>query len=364
MKPIDKELACPLYMPQLDGLRAVAVAAVVWFHYTDFQYICGVPVGTLGVQLFFVLSGFLITGILLRYGSGRATDKLYFLRNFYILRALRLCPLFYSTLALLIILNAPTYREYIFWHVLYLSNVFQFLFKVDTYGTHFWTLAVEEQFYLCWPLIVLFLRPRQVVYICVTLIVAAPVFRYVFRDIEYANRLLPAALDFLAAGALLACFHLRLPVSTANWVVDLLAIFGVFGAAAGLVLPALFLIPTSVCLIFTWIIWRARVGFSGAIGSALMSPPLVGIGRVSYGIYVLHPIAIFLWHWFLFTAPVPGYRIFARIGIPKSVYENPITEISVGLTLTAFMVTISWHFLESPCNELKHRFPYTRLKTG
>jgi peptidoglycan/LPS O-acetylase OafA/YrhL len=114
-------------MPQLDGLRAVAVLAVLYTHYlADSYWLLGVYWGGLGVRLFFVLSGFLITGILLRESEGfdgKPGERWFLLRHFYIRRALRLTPIFYLTLIAMFALNAPNTRQTVWWHVFYLSNL-------------------------------------------------------------------------------------------------------------------------------------------------------------------------------------------------------------------------------------------------
>lgn len=117
------------YMKQLDGLRAFAVFAVLYVQYLpDKKYwLFGIYWGEFAVRLFFVLSGFLITGILLKcrqYVALEQQTALLVLRQFYIRRFLRIFPLFYITLALAAVINIPPVRETIYWHILYLSNFY------------------------------------------------------------------------------------------------------------------------------------------------------------------------------------------------------------------------------------------------
>jgi peptidoglycan/LPS O-acetylase OafA/YrhL len=191
------------YYPSLDGLRAVSFLAVFCWHYLE------VPYGWAGVDVFFVLSGFLITGIL--YDSQDAPHRV---RNFYIRRTLRIFPLYYGVL-LAILLLTPWMRwawswQWIAWP-LYLGNFLRFLYPhmnnrfvgafadaqllskarpgLTLYLGHFWTLCVEEQFYLVWPWIVFTVRDRRkLMAICAGCIVAVPV----ARTIALAH--LPAAL--------------------------------------------------------------------------------------------------------------------------------------------------------------------------
>ena len=204
------------YMPQLDGLRAFAVGAVLIHHFFRPPRIGGVDFALLGVWLFFVLSGFLITGILLRsrdqidHGGCQRGQVL---RQFYARRFLRIFPLYYLVLALAATLNLGDVRDTIFWHLAYLSN---YLFATQRYWgavtAHFWSLSVEEQFYILWPALILF-APRQLLLkLIISAIAIGPIFRVVahFLDFNWIARLtvLPASLDALGLGALLAyCSH-------------------------------------------------------------------------------------------------------------------------------------------------------------
>lgn len=115
-------------MKQLDGLRALAVFAVLWTHYVPpALWPLGLNPGHFGVQLFFVLSGFLITGILLQERSATLSGPqtmVTALRQFYLRRFLRIFPLFYAVLLVAFLVNIPLVRESLPWHVFYLSNVY------------------------------------------------------------------------------------------------------------------------------------------------------------------------------------------------------------------------------------------------
>src|SRR6478735_4517700 len=130
-------------LPQLDGLRAIAVGCVMAFH-----FIPGVeqiaPLGSIGVRLFFVLSGFLITRILL---ASREQDLATATKSFYIRRSLRIFPVFYLVLAITWAMNIGPVRSTIGWHVTYLTNAYLFD-RGSWHGSisHLWSLAVEEQF--------------------------------------------------------------------------------------------------------------------------------------------------------------------------------------------------------------------------
>ena len=204
------------YMPQLDGLRAFAVGAVLFHHFFQPARIGGVDLALLGVWLFFVLSGFLITGILLRSRdqvdySGSPSG--FVLRQFYVRRFLRIFPLYYSVLFMAATIDLGDVRDTILWHLTYLSN---YLFAARQYWgpmtAHFWSLSVEEQFYILWPALILFAPRRLLLKLIISAIAIGPIFRVAahFFDFNWIARLtvLPASFDALGLGALLAyCSH-------------------------------------------------------------------------------------------------------------------------------------------------------------
>jgi acyltransferase-like protein len=131
------------YMPQLDGLRALAVGAVLIHHFFGEAKIAGADMGTLGVWCFFVLSGFLITGILLRSKDQvdyRGYQVSFLLLQFYVRRFLRIFPLYYFALSFAAMLNLGDVRDTLIWHLAYLSN---YLFAMQGYfglvTAHFWS---------------------------------------------------------------------------------------------------------------------------------------------------------------------------------------------------------------------------------
>jgi peptidoglycan/LPS O-acetylase OafA/YrhL len=177
-------------IPALDGIRGLAIALVMFHHFTlyggmrpdfvlDKVYRHVALVGWVGVDLFFVLSGFLITGIL----HDSRSDRHYF-RNFYMRRTLRIFPLYYGVLAAtflvlpLVLDVSGSCRELLrdqAWYWTYLINV---QIGLDYWPScfvlgHFWSLAVEEQFYLVWPLLLYLLGRRGMLALCVTCILGA-----------------------------------------------------------------------------------------------------------------------------------------------------------------------------------------------
>jgi peptidoglycan/LPS O-acetylase OafA/YrhL len=351
------------HMRQLDGLRTLAVAAVAWSHWMG-AYQFGFEWGLMGVNLFFVLSGFLITGILLdsRAGAVGAAGRWFAIRQFYARRVLRIFPLFYMTLALLALFNVRPIRETFVWHFSYLSNVYFFQRGSWQPGiSHFWSLAVEEQFYLFWPYLILFLPVRMLRPVVLGLIGLAPAYRVVmalaFPEKPLAFVLTIGCLDALGIGALLA-YAQRNGVNS-RWEAGALARWllwlGLPAWAAVAVLEQLHLAPgpllqmrqTFLDMVFGWVILNAAKGFKGWAGGFLQLSPMVYLGKISYGLYVFHNLAVY------------GLVFAVReLHVPAVLLTVPWIHRLCLLVLTISAAAVSWHFYEKPLNDLKRFFPY------
>ncbi len=204
------------YMPQLDSLRAFAVAGVMALHYH--QNSKTGPLGVFGVRLFFVLSGFLITGILLECRSivldeGQSATAT--LTRFYIRRFLRIVPVFYLVLGLAWILGVPAARDGLVWHIGYASNFYSAHLHGWPAGVgHFWSLAVEEQFYFVWPLIICSISRRRAVEPCILAIIFGVVLIRIFLRPHltypwYLDMSPLASIETLGIGSLLAAASRR-----------------------------------------------------------------------------------------------------------------------------------------------------------
>jgi peptidoglycan/LPS O-acetylase OafA/YrhL len=353
----------PQYMRQLDGLRAFAVLAVVLGHtLPESSALNKLGVDFLGVRLFFVLSGFLITGILLkvRLETDRAGfAKIGVLKRFYIRRFLRIFPAYYFVLFLFALLGLRPLLDTFFWHLFYLSNYYlaihgQWLDSIS----HFWSLAVEEQFYLFWPVIVLFIPIRRLLPTTAILILLSPLLRFVlailFHNGITAKSTGFACMDLLGLGALLAYFWtLRGPQNPeTRKFVRMSVILGLGLLIGSFVLKGVdyywslrvATLDFSVALLFTWLVWRAALGTTGISQKVLEWKPLVYIGKISYGIYLYHNFMVWSFSKF-FNVPDFGFRRF------------------VFVTVTSVLVaSCSWYALERPFNRMKDRFPYLPVK--
>jgi peptidoglycan/LPS O-acetylase OafA/YrhL len=349
------------HRPQLDSLRTVAVFTVMLGHFAP-TATGSVPLGNLGVRLFFVLSGFLITGILLRCRSFVASGArpAAVIGRFYARRLLRIAPAFYGLLAVMWIAGVPEVRDSLPWHLTYMTNVY--LARLgDWHGStsHFWSLAVEEQFYLVWPAIVLFMPPKRTNLLVVALALSAPLVRLIGAWQGWSPislLVLPiGSADSLALGALLASLsagdsRARERLTTVGlWAAPVALAMTVLAAnqrSIGGVIPGAFL-DTLWSLAFVWLIDRAAGGFRGAFGALLENRALVYLGRISYGLYLIHPPALLVVE-----------RAWSLAGFTSAYPPNALVGIGAPIAVTIVLASLSWRFYEGPINRLKRYVPY------
>lgn len=355
------------YRPQLDALRCFAVLGVLITHYVQpdpfpwiFRY---VDLGFLGVRLFFVLSGFLITRILLDYGdmaTQRSHGRLGLIRQFYARRFLRIFPVYYLIILIAIGVNLPPAREVWPWLVTYTSNFYQAIQQQDVgYFGHFWTLAVEEQFYFVWPGLVLFAPRRWLGAILALAICLAPISRDVtFRWFgEFGWGTMPwGSLDALGVGAMLALAYRDAPSRdalhrTLRRVILPLGLgayllLHAIGVAGGMRLLVAFH-EIAFAMICCWLIASAERGFGGITGRILALRPVVYLGKISYGIYAYHLFTL----WLLI-------QLFRRVGLAFPAHGA--MRFALAAPVTVAVAAASWHLFERPINQLKRYFPYSR----
>ena len=359
-------------MPQLDSLRTCAVIMVLISHWVReedqlkfFQW------GTLGVLLFFVLSGFLISLILLRIRKEveekQEKKKMYLLVHFYIRRTLRIFPIYYVLIIVLFIINFDNIRNSFLYFMFYSSN-FLFFFTANWGGylSHLWTLAVEEQFYIIWPWIILFIPNKHLLNSIIGIITIGPVFRAVMfhvlegtTQINFISILTPSAFDSFGLGALLAYFRVykNLPFdfrSLSSKIIlymnivsyILLSFFKVylykipnFSKYAIMIDQPLLMFNTAV--IFLFIISRASIGFKGILKFILENKVIIYLGRISYGLYLYHSF-------------IP--LIYSKLNL--SSIKSSFTQFFIQFIILVILSSVSWYFIEKPINNLKKYFKY------
>ncbi|TAE49901.1 MAG: acyltransferase, partial [Bacteroidetes bacterium] len=186
--------------------------AVMVSHWLPESPLNHLPLGRMGVDIFFVISGFLITGILLEgreKAAAHSGSRWQVWRNFFIRRVLRLFPLYYVTLLLLVLFNPKAIMPGLPWHLTYTSNYY--IISADKWPgivSHLWSLAVEEHFYLVWPFLILFLPQKRILPAILTVLAGGVLFRLylLMTGGTYISTYIstPSCADALAMGGLLA----------------------------------------------------------------------------------------------------------------------------------------------------------------
>lgn len=354
------------YMVQLDSLRTLAVFGVMIEHYIPGDIFGSIlpywksnlSLGRSAVTLFLVLSGFLITGILLRARdtinpttqSARFTIWIFYIRRF-----LRIAPIYYLTIIVTGIAFKQV-RNTFFWHLTYTTNILVFIRGTwDETSTHLWTLCLEEQFYLIWPCLMLFVPKKYLLKVIFTTIILSVTSRFIllygFNLNTTQITVFPlASMDQLGLGALLGFYTYnpeRFNQAKRNlcnfglWVCLPLVIF-----LNNIDIFSTLLRPTVLAIFCTWLINGAAKGFGGIGGRVLELKPLVFLGKISYGIYVFH----------YFMIPV-----FAKVYELKLLAPLPLPIEAVLKSLLTLAIAIpSWLLIEKPINDLKRNFSYKK----
>ncbi|MGH9415395.1 MAG: acyltransferase family protein [Terriglobales bacterium] len=352
----------PRRIPELDGLRALAVLAVISFHYSVATVLANpaTGMGWAGVDLFFVLSGYLITTILL---NSRGRPR--YFSTFYARRTLRIFPVYFLLLAIYIaaarLAGGPQPWSYWLMHGLYLSSIAEhfhywaFAAPAFVYAgvAVLWSLSIEELFYLGWAPIVRWLRPARLPLALAAAIVGAPLLRWWVHTAGFTEyRFLPARCDSLAWGALLAwMLHRHGAAIAARWLkplgwsaaaglVALIAstggsrsspVFAVFGYTA---LAALF------CAVVGWLVLTS--GSAALPARLLRLPPARYLGQISYMLYLVHyPVLTAVAGWTSLNWGAGGFAVVLRDAIAM------IAALGIA--------AVSWHWLEAPILHFKDR---------
>lgn len=352
------------FRPQLDSLRAMAVIGVILSHTSpDYTFLQYVRPGDRGVQLFFVLSGFLISGILFDVVKDRGAAAL---MPFFVRRALRLLPVFYLVLLVTVIVGWDHLQHSWHYHAFYLSN-FRFLSTGawEPLTAHFWSLAQEEQFYLVWPLALVVL-PVRYWWIAIAGLFAfglgtRGLIEITGRWQEFGPGLYPTyyADDFAGGAAIALWLRSSPPVKMVRWFALAVSIIGVVtlvllcvffgpGRAAGSTLDV-----TAWMLISVGLILTCYVGINGRVGGWLESWPLTMMGKISYGVYLWHLLAI-----------VVAKKLTIASGLDPALGQYYwIPNFFGTIIISVVLAGLSWHLVESRLLTFKYKFPYRSSST-
>ncbi len=352
--------------PELVGLRVLAISLVVLKHWT----LPAFPLGEMGRIPLFVLSGYLISGIIWKNGIYWRTDRavLYRLGVFYTRRFLRIIPPYYLSLGLGALLPLATLHQHPGWFLLPLANVLCYRLRSWPEGVgHYWTLAVEEQFYFIWPLLLgLFQRRAGWLWLLI-----AGGFAYRIYGAFYlmptapsqVTVLLPSCLDLFAFGALLQ-LHMSAERRRAQ------------PAPAYPGWPAL-LFALTWCLLW-WVIgllphseqlWEVLSPSLGGLASYfilrwlmhspsqarwLAHPLALWLGKRSYGLYLYHLLLPIFYQRLVYHLLPGGQTALRQFWLGTGPTLLLLCPVLVGLS------ALSWHYVEAPLDKFRLRFTYSR----
>jgi peptidoglycan/LPS O-acetylase OafA/YrhL len=357
------------HIPALDGIRGLAILLVTIYRFSgirDYETAAWLKplleFGTHGVDLFFVLSGFLITGILFDSKG----DEHYF-RNFYARRTLRIFPLYYFTLLVVLVLlpwcglstnwlqASPTDVSSL-WY--YGGNVLMAYHGEWHLGAlnHFWSLCVEEHFYLVWPLVIFMCSRTTAMRVCAAAFLASAGSRILWMLLG-GNRVAPEVFTLFRLDALCAGAWIALAARGPNGLTNLLPGAKLVALATGLMLlPIIALqkqiltVPTTLYAGFfaAFILLAVAAGQDGWLSFLGKSKVLQWLGRYSYGMYVYQNLLLVGFASFFTPAVIEhwtGSAVFGRVAFLVSMFA-----------LTCGVAWVSWNVLEKRCLAFKHYF--------
>lgn len=346
------------YIPKLDSLRAIAAFMVIVSHYFEELKLGHFAYGANGVPIFFVISGFLITSILLAQKNKLDKSLWELFKNFIIKRALRLFPIYYLMIIVLfglsVFLGLWICDKGDEWY--YFTYTQNWLFYIKGWQSplinHSWSLAVEEQFYLFWPLILLSVPKKHELKLILFLMFTGIIVRYwltlnytgigTIKGVTFSN------FDTLGSGALLAYFiqykvvqvelfleKYHKPLLVITLVSTLFLTY--LNMNNGLILPQLINVM-AVCLVFA-----CFESVNDFMTPFLNLKFIQNIGKISYGIYLYHK-------------PIPTFfgLLTSKLNIP--IPDNKYILFLIYLLVTYIVASLSWKLIESPIGKLKNKF--------
>lgn len=373
-----------MYYPKLDSIRCFAVLAVIFAHmFQIWTWERGTfdlfPLGNVGVVTFFVLSGFLITKLLLDEPTGQPVGASF--KNFYMRRTLRIFPIYYLYLLVVFSFNLGDIHNTGVWPWLYLTN--QHIYNTGqwiTFNSPLWSLSMEEQFYLVWPFVVLFLREKpRALAATLTAICALGILTrlYLFLGLGYTNTtphievFTFTNVDFLAAGGMLALVYRTCGERICKYGVPLLVV--------GLVMYYATVKLTDASTALAAIYWSlGKFGIAVAAAGLILyslhsnprytllhNPVTTHLGKISYGMYLYHNLFVF---YYREIAALVGFD--PTMGIAYDPNTNMLSDwtlpwlsklpgVVICLVLVIGVAELSYRVIERPLLRLKDRFRST-----
>lgn len=352
-----------IHLPGLNGLRAIAALSVMWGH--TFQKDFGdwgtrgiaLPFVADGVTLFFVISGFLITYLLLHEQEKSQTINI---PKFYMRRILRIWPIYYLYLIIAITVSGLWGDPTLWYYGFFAANI-PFILTIGLWPVvHYWSIGVEEQFYLFWPWLVRIAKGTTKRLITISIIVcslwlAAKYGSYLISGHSTVYRFFAVTrFDCMMIGAIGAILYFKkhlfyTKLTTNRWVGVASLMLLLFSQLWAGIIPAP-IRPQAIAILSLF-----------AIMSQLVQKPLINlenricdfVGKISYGIYVIHPLLIFL---------LSG--LYRNAGLQMSNIVASIIIYALVTSATIFLAWLSYRFFESPFLRLKNRFAIVKSQNS
>ena len=371
-----------IYLPSLEGVRAYAFLVVFFAHYTPFSppvmhfrpwmfpFMLVERIAWIAVPIFFVMSGYLIGGIL--YDT---RDRKGFFRVFYCRRILRVFPVYYLTLLSIACLDS-VHRislNYRFWSdFLYIQNLLPgYISNFDappfSQTAHFWSLAIEEQFYLLWPLVVWFCPSRRrLIGVTVSLISLCCILRFsacwTHFSTEYCYVLTPTRVDAILLGVVLALIrHDR--------IYKRLERFAKYAALAGITVMMILVARFPLVAPTAYLLAACEISIVNLTSTAIIVAVLeegsflcqicsvrwiCWLGSLTYGLYIFH----YVYHGWFANSFI--YTLAAYISLPVAYFVST----AIAFCLTLLLAVLSYRFIERPAMNLKSRIKYGPLRAS
>lgn len=356
------------YIKQLDSIRAIAVIFVVISHWIPKLNI--LPWGEIGVDIFFVLSGFLISTILFenkKLNDDSKVSKGIIVKNFIIRRTLRIFPIYYLMVLVHYLVSdytATTVKQNIAFYISYTSNILFFRTgNLDGIASHFWSLAAEEQFYLFWPWVILLIKRQHLPFVIFAFILIGIIFPVVIG--ENSAILTPACFSAFGLGAFLAYIKSEdLEFKGMSFfLLNYLAITSVILLFTYPFLKNSFFqyvtVRLPISIITLWIInYCLYLNDIRFLNFCLNNKSLIFIGKISYGVYIYHTIIPWIWSLAVVSLKELGVNFHSLYFFaPKSLHNE--IDLIIKFSLLIGIAWMSWIIIESPINSLKKKFEFT-----
>jgi peptidoglycan/LPS O-acetylase OafA/YrhL len=353
----------PNYIKQLDAFRFFAFFGVFIAHLVkiDNPILAKLPFGY-GVNLFYVLSGFLITRLLMenRFNSGLPRKSL--IKNFYIKRSLRIFPIYYGTIIFLYLIQFQNYQEATPWMLSYAANIHISL-SLPYLGSynHLWSLGVEEQFYLIWPFVILFVPERHLLKTICFFIVVSVFYKtglYLFNGGWHPaiNASTISCMDAFGMGALIAYWDrydkeaIKSMISKKWILISVLIIFTIF-----IIYPRVPSFPyineiygnfLFSIIAFYLLMPATQDAYKGVFKKIIENKLIIHLGKISYGLYLYH----------LFMPDLYNYIIEKGFSLPPLGFPRYCISFVMCLTISE----LSWFIVEQPINRIKKKYDLKR----